>query len=122
MAVSKEFLEFISEQLEGFGPVDVKRMFGGAGIFREGLMFGLIAEECLYLKADDETKADFEAEGSGPFLYEKNGKTMEMSYWRLPERLYDDPEEFTDWARHAFSVAMRADAAKPPSQRKHSAG
>ena len=122
MAVSKEFLEFISEQLEGFGPVDVKRMFGGAGIFREGLMFGLIADECLYLKADDETRPDFENDGSGPFLYEKNGKTMEMSYWRLPERLYDEPEEFTEWARHAFSVALRTDAAKPPSQRKHAAG
>ena len=121
MAVSKEFLEFLSEQLEGFGPVDVKRMFGGAGIFREGLMFGLVTDECLYLKVDDDTRADFEAEGSGPFLYEKNGKVMEMSYWLLPERLYDEPEEFTEWARRAFSVAMRADAAKPPSQRKHSA-
>ncbi len=122
MAVSAEFLEFISDQLEGFGPVDVKRMFGGAGIFREGLMFGLIADECLYLKVDDKTKPDFETEDSGPFLYEKNGKAMEMAYWRLPERLYDDPEEFTEWARHAFSAALRADAAKPPSQRKHSAG
>ena len=122
MAVSKEFLEFLSEQLEGFGPVDVKRMFGGAGIFREGLMFGLVADECLYLKVDDDTKADFEHEGSGPFLYDKNGKVMEMSYWLLPERLYDEPEEFTEWARRAFSVAMRADAAKPPSQRKHAEG
>ena len=68
MAVSAEFLEFISDQLEGFGPVDVKRMFGGAGIFREGLMFGLIADECLYLKIDDKTKPDFETEDSGPFL------------------------------------------------------
>ncbi len=121
MAVSAEFLEFLSEQLEGFGPVDVKRMFGGAGIFREGLMFGLIADEVLFLKVDDTTRADFENEQSGPFMYEKNGKAMEMSYWRLPERLYDEPEEFTEWARKAFSVALQADSKKPARQRKHSA-
>jgi DNA transformation protein len=120
LAVSAEFLEFISEQLESFGPVEVKRMFGGAGIFREGLMFALIADEVLFLKVDETTRPDFESETSGPFLYEKNGKTMEMSYWRLPERLYDEPDEFTAWAQNAFSAALRADGKKSPSQRKHS--
>ena len=118
MGVSAEFLDFISEQLEEFGPVTIRRMFGGAGLFREGLMFGLIADETLLLKADDTTKADFEAEGSSPFLYTKNGKSMEMSYWRLPERLYDEPAELTEWAHRAFAVAVRADSKKPKKQQK----
>ena len=120
MAVSAEFLEFISEQLEGFGSVDVKRMFGGAGIFREGLMFGLIADEVLFLKVDESTKPEFEAEFSTPFIYEKSGKALEMAYWRLPERLYDEPDEFIEWAHKAFGAALRADQRKPERQRKHS--
>jgi len=118
LAASAEFLEFITEQLENFGPVAVKRMFGGAGVFREGLMFGLIADEVLYLKIDETTKPDFEAEGTSPFMFSKDGKAMEMAYWRLPERLYDDADELTEWAHRAFEVALRADAKKPRKQQK----
>ena len=89
-------------------------MFGGAGVFREGLMFGLIADEVLYLKVDETTKPDFEAEGTSPFMYSKDGKAMEMAYWRLPERLYDDADELTEWAHRAFAVALRADSQKTP--------
>ena len=119
MAVSAEFLEFISEQIEGFGHVDIKRMFGGAGVFREGLMFALVSEEALYFKVGDDNQGAFEEEGSEPFMYEKNGKSMAMGYWRLPERLYDDREEFSDWARRAFRAALTADRLKPKSKRKH---
>lgn len=118
MGVSAEYREFISEQLEGFGPVTVKRMFGGAGVFREGLMFGLISDELLYFKVDDATRPDFEAEGTSPFTYQKNGKAMALAYWRIPERLYDDADELTEWAHRAFAVALRADARKPQRQRK----
>lgn len=119
MAVSAEFREFISEQLESFGAVAVKRMFGGAGVFREGLMFGLISDEVLYLKVDETTRPDFEAEDSSPFTYEKNGKVMALAYWRIPERLYDDADEMAEWAHRAFAVAMRADARKSKKQQKH---
>ncbi|MGI9415782.1 MAG: TfoX/Sxy family protein [Hyphomicrobiales bacterium] len=115
MAVSGEFRDFVEDQLSGFGPVTVRPMFGGAGIFHDGLMFGLIADETLYLKVDDTNRDAFEAEGSEPMLYVKNGKSMAMSYWRLPERLYEDPDEMTSWARAAFAVAVKAK--KPKSRR-----
>jgi DNA transformation protein len=91
----------------------MRRMFGGAGIYADGVMFGLIADDTLYLKANDETKRNFEAEGLGPFVYEGGGRTVAMSYWRIPERLLDDPDEMVAWARIALGVAQRAAAAKP---------
>ncbi len=99
--------------MHGLGPVSMRRMFGGAGIYADGVMFGLIADDTLYLKANDETKRNFEAEGLGPFVYEGGGRTVAMSYWRIPERLLDDPDEMVAWARIALGVAQRAAAAKP---------
>ncbi|MEM7429065.1 MAG: TfoX/Sxy family protein [Pseudomonadota bacterium] len=119
MAISQEFLDFVSEALETFGPVDTRRMFGGAGLFRDGLMFALIADEQVYFKTDDENRPDFEAEDCPPFIYEtKDGRRTVMSYSLAPERLYDDPEEMAQWARKAFEAAVRADAGKKKSKRK----
>lgn len=117
MSTSAEFLEFITEQMAGFGPIAVRRMFGGAGVFRDGLMFALIADEVLYLKADETTETDFKAEGVGPFTYQtkRNPRTV-MSYWRAPERCLDDPDEMTEWCRKAFAVALKS--AKPPAKQK----
>ena len=122
MPVSQDYLDFISEALEAFGPVDTRRMFGGAGVFREKLMFGLIADEQFYLKADDENRPDFEAEDCPPFIYEaKGGKRTVMSYSLVPERLYDDPEEMAAWARKAYDAALRGDAAKSKPKKKSQA-
>lgn len=119
MSVSQEYLEFIQEALEAFGPVDTRRMFGGAGVFRDKLMFGLIADEQLYLKADDENRPEFESEGCPPFVYEaKGGKRTVMSYSLVPERLYDDPEEMAEWARKAYDAALRGDAGKSKRKKK----
>jgi len=119
VSTSAEFLDFITEQMAGFGPVTARRMFGGAGIFRDGVMFALIAGEVLYLKADDTTKARFEAEGLGPFTYatSRESRTV-MSYWRAPSRCLDDPDEMTDWCRAAFAVALKA--AKPALKKRRS--
>ena len=88
-------------------------MFGGAGIFVDGLMIGLVSDGIIHLKADSETIPDFEREGQGPFTYPtKNGTHTLTSYWRMPERLYDDTDELARWARAAHAVALRA-AAKP---------
>jgi DNA transformation protein len=113
MGASAGFIELLKDALSGLGPVSVRRMFSGAGIYADGVMFGLIADDTLYLKADDETKRAFEAEGLGPFVYEGGGRTIAMSYWRAPERLLDDGEEMVAWARTALHVARRAAAAKP---------
>jgi len=117
VSTSAGFLDFITEQMTGFGPVSARRMFGGAGVFRDGLMFALIVDEVLYFKADQTTEADFRGEGLSPFAYEtKNNRRTVMSYWRAPERCLDDPDEMTDWCRKAFAVALKS--AKPPAKPK----
>jgi DNA transformation protein and related proteins len=104
--------EFIRDLFAPFGPVTVRRMFGGAGIYREGLMFALVFDGAIFLKVDEASIPDFEREGSRPFVYTRAkspGKIgrASLSYWRLPERLYDDPEELAVWAERALAIAQR---------------
>jgi DNA transformation protein and related proteins len=101
-------LELFSE----FGRVSVRRMFGGAGIYHDGLMIGLISDGDIYLKADEQTVPDFEREGLGPFTYGTHKRVM-TSYWRMPERLLDDTDELARWARNALGAARRFAARKP---------
>ncbi len=108
MAVSSEYKEFLAEQLERLGPIRFRGMFGGAGVYLDDLMFGLIFDETLYFKVDDRNRADFEAEDKGPFTFEMtDGSTGSLHYYEVPERLYDDPDELVQWARKAMDV-MRA--------------
>ena len=117
MSVSASFKEFLIEQMAGFGPVTIRAMFGGAGVMRDGMMFALIDDEVLYLKADDITKAAFVAEDLPQFTYvAKGGKKMEMNYYRVPERCLDDPDEMAHWCRIAFGVALKAAAKKKPKK------
>jgi DNA transformation protein len=98
----------IRELFRDFGPVEVRRMFGGAGIYADGTMFGLVADRVIYLKADQQNAAAFEAENLPPFTYAtKDGKRGVMSYRRMPDRLYDDPDELAVWARDALAAARR---------------
>jgi len=98
--------DHIAELFSAFGPVSVRRMFGGAGLYADGTMFALIADGVIYLKASPEGTAAFEHEGCAPFSYAtKNGKRGVMSYWRMPDRLYDDPDELAQWARTALAAA-----------------
>lgn len=119
MAVSAEYREFVSEQLEPLGPVRIRNMFGGAGVYFGDLMFGLIAGETLYFKVDDRNRADYEQEEMGPFVYEPpSGKSVAMSYYELPERLYDDADELVQWARKALDAALAAKSAKPAPRKR----
>jgi DNA transformation protein len=114
----------IVELFAAFGPVAVRRMFGGAGIFADGLMIGLVSDGVIYLKADAHSRPAFEAEGLGPFSYGKGKKRVVMSYWRMPDRLYDDPDEMARWSAEALAAAQRGAAgvrprrAAPRSRRK----
>ena len=104
--------EFIRELFSQFRPVTIKRMFGGAGLYSEGVMFGLVFDEVIFLKVDETSIPDFEREGSQPFVYTRAkspGRTASpsMSYWRLPERLYDDPDALGVWAARALAIAER---------------
>jgi DNA transformation protein len=106
--VSPGFLDFLKDQLSGVGPVSVRRMFGGAGIYRDGVMFALVADETLYLKVDGLTVADFEAENLGPFVYGTGkGPNTIHSYRRAPERCLDDPQIMAEWAETALEAAFR---------------
>ena len=110
--------EFIRELFAEFGPVQVRRMFSGAGIYADGVMFALATGGVVYLKADDESIAAFEREKCKPFEYRrKEGRRAIMSYWSLPARLYDDPEELACWARVALATAHKAARRKTKKKR-----
>jgi len=103
----------IVEMFAAFGPVVPRRMFSGFGVFSDGTMFALVVRGVLYLKADAQTVAAFETEGQGPFSYVAKGrKRASMSYWRAPDRLYDDPDELAAWARAALAAAHRSGRTK----------
>jgi DNA transformation protein len=111
--------DFLIDLFADFGPVTIRRMFSGFGISADGTNFALALRGGLYLRADDQTIPRFEAEGSKPFQYQTRAKTVTVgSYWQLPERLYDDPEELTGWARAALAAAQRAALGKRPKARK----
>jgi len=98
----------IVELFSAFGPVTVRRMFGGAGIYADGTMFGLIADGAIYLKVAESNAAMFEREGLPPFTYSRRkGEGIVMSYRRMPDRLYDDPDELAVWARAAMAAAQK---------------
>ena len=120
LAVSAEsaLIEHLMDVLRPLGGVASRRMFGGAGLFRDGVMFALVSDEVLYLKADATTIPPFEAEDLGPFTYgTKNGDRVLTSYWRAPERLLDDDEEMRDWCRRAADVAGQGKVVKKPVSR-----
>lgn len=109
---------FIHDLFAEFGPVQVRTMFGGAGVFADGLMFALVVDDVLYLKADEDSAALFERENCSPFSYRtRGGRRTVMSYWRLPDRLYDDPVGLARWAERALAAA-RAGAIKSQSKKK----
>lgn len=123
MAADNSFHDFVRELFEGLGPIQIKRMFGGAGGYADGVMFLLIAGDVIHLKVDDALKAELRDAGSGPFVWSpdsgpRKGEQVEMGYWRLPESALDDPDEAVMWGRKALAVARAKAAAKPKAKRK----
>ena len=111
--------EDVRELFAAFGTVVVKRMFGGAGIYAEETMFALVHDGLIYLKVDQHNAPDFERENLAPFTYTtRHGKRAAMSHRRMPDRLYDDPEELATWARGALAAARRLPARKGASKTK----
>lgn len=106
----QEYAAYITELMQGLGPVSTRRMFGGYGVFLDGLMFGLIADSTLYLKADDQSAPQFEEKSLEQFTYEKKGKPFRMSYYQAPEEALDNPEDMLDWATTAYDAALRSAA------------
>jgi DNA transformation protein and related proteins len=119
MAASDGTIAFLNEILSPMGRITVRRMFGGAGIYCDSVIFGLIIDDVLYLKADETSAQDFKADGMAPFSYEtKSGVRSVMSYWRAPERLFDEPEDFVMWARRSLAISHTAKTAPKTSAAK----
>ena len=113
------FADFVQELLEGLGPVRIKRMFGGLGLYVGEAMFALVDDEVIYLKTDEALRGALVAAGSQAWVYSRrDGWMRETSYWRLPETALDDPDEAVGWARQALVVAEAAAAARPPRARR----
>jgi DNA transformation protein len=106
-----EFVRSLHDVFAAFGAIAAKPMFGGHGLYHDGLMFALVADDRLYLKADQRSAAAFRERGLQPFAYEKNGQTVRMSYFAAPEEIFDDPEQARLWGRRAFEAALRASKA-----------
>jgi DNA transformation protein len=112
-----EFVEHVVESLRFFGPVTIRSMFGGWGIYRDGVFFALVAEDTLYFKGDEENRAQFERESPGPFTFEKKGETIVTRYFAVPEDAFEDPRVMARWARLGYAAALRA-AKRPRTRRK----
>src|ERR1700747_421741 len=116
MVASESFAEFLREQLAPLGPITMRRMFGKTGVFCDGFMLGMVRDNTLYFRVDDENRAAFkEAESFPPLNYEKKGGTIDLSFWRAPERLFDEPDELVAWARAALAAARRVAAQRGPT-------
>lgn len=124
MSISDSFRELLLEQLSPLGPVHIRRMFSGGGVFVDGLMFGLVQDDRLFLKTDASNRGMYEAEGMEAFVYHSKGKPISLSYWQAPERLYDETDDLIAFARAALAAARRAAAAKsePKPRQKRRAG
>ena len=108
MVASDSFAEFLREQLAPLGRVTMRRMFGKSGVFCDGLMFAMVTSDTLYFRVDDDNRTVFaEAESFPPLNYEKRGSSIDLSFWRAPERLFDEPDELVAWARAALGAARR---------------
>jgi len=115
------FPDYVLEQLTAFGGVAARRMFGGSGLFKSGVMFGLIADGELYFKVDDTNRPDYEAKKSHAFTYEARGRKIAPSYRFVPEDVIEEPALLVQWAAkaHAAAVAGRkGDASKPKARRR----
>jgi DNA transformation protein and related proteins len=111
MVASDSFAEFLREQLLPLGHVTMRRMFGKTGVFCDGLMFGMVTDNTLYFRVDDHNREALkEAAAFPPLNYDKKGSTIDLSFWRAPERLFDEPDELVAWARAALAAARRVAA------------
>ena len=102
-----EFTDYLKEVFAALGPVTTRKMFGGYGVYLDGLMFALVSDDTLYLKADDVSTSRFEERSLTPFTYTKKGKPIKMSYYLAPEEIYEDPDAALEWGTLAFDAALR---------------
>ena len=111
--MSADLVAWIHDQFAPFGPVTVRAMFGGHGIYRDGTIFAIAIGDALYLKADEHTRDAFAAAGSTPFVYAGGKAPITMSYWSVPDAAIDSPQDLLPWAKLAWAAALRKPTPKP---------
>ena len=111
--MSRDYLDYLHDLFSAFAPVTTRAMFGGHGVYRDGVIIAIVIDEAIYLKVDDATRAAFEAAGCAPFVYEAKDKAVPMSYWSVPEDALDSPRAMKPWAQMALAAAWRKPVAKP---------
>lgn len=114
--MSSGYCDYIIDMLAPRMPVTARKMFGGYGFYRSGLMFGIFTGESVYFKVDDSNRPDYETAGMEPFTYEANGRRTTLSYWQVPAEVLDDESALCEWAEKAFAVAVAAAAKKKPAK------
>lgn len=110
--MSDDFVDYVMELLGPFGTVAVRRMFGGHGVYLDGLMFAIISGDTLYLKADEMNRAEFEQAGCEMFAYARKGKRATLNFFQAPGDAMESPDLMLPWARTAYAAALRANAKK----------
>lgn len=117
--MTPEFADYVAELLEPLGRISLRKMFGGAGVYCDGVIFALIVDDVLYLKTDEHNRPAFEAAGCEPFSYLQRGEVaVSMSYSRAPDEAMDSHALMQPWARDALAAALRARARPAASRRK----
>jgi DNA transformation protein len=114
------FKDYVVDQLSSFGGVGARAMFGGFGLYKAGVMFGLIANDELYFKVDETNRAEYETRKSQPFVYEGKNKPISMSYWRVPGEILENPDDLKDWAMKAYDIALKKQATSVAKPRRRS--
>jgi DNA transformation protein len=123
MPLSPGFSDYVEELIAGFGKVEIRRMFGGAAIYRNGVGFGILDDDVFFLKADPSLGAELKKQGSKPWRYslKKDGTVREIAYWSLPATAADDGEEASSLARRSYDIALRVAAEKAKKAKKPAA-
>ena len=120
--MSDEFIDYVTELFGPFGTVGARRMFGGHGVYLDGLMFAIVSEDMLYLKADEMNRVEFERAGCEIFGYARKGKRATLGFFRAPEDAMESPELMLPWARTAYAAALRTNAKKQAAAQAQAAG
>ena len=115
--MSQAWLEHLRDLFAPVGALSARRMFGGHGLYLDGVLVGVLFGDTLYLKVDEATQGRFEAAGGTPYVYRQTQEPITMSYWSLPADAMDSPEAMEPWARRALQAALRSRATPPGSRR-----
>lgn len=117
MGKRNEYIDYLLELMSPLGQVSARAMFGGFGVYADGVFFAIVVDDVLYLKTDEENRPHFESIGLEPFTYEAKGTRMSMSYHRCPEEALESAPLMAEWARGAIAAALRAKAGRTRSER-----